>query len=122
MQVAEQQEHKRQAEELEFGQMLADSDDDGEPAQQPNAYKDARSTRRTAKRRRTVDAGLLHELSIPRYMMFGHLEASVEVDEYGVRESEPIAWLAQSMQEQGDTSELLQQASQHILHLQIPAG
>jgi hypothetical protein len=62
-----------------------------------------------AKRRRVVNAGLLHKYSKPQHLMFGYHDAAVEVDEYGVREAEPIGWLAMSMQERNDTTDLLEE-------------
>eukprot|EP00611_Tribonema_gayanum_P021551 TRINITY_DN416_c0_g1_i1.p1 TRINITY_DN416_c0_g1~~TRINITY_DN416_c0_g1_i1.p1 ORF type:complete len:651 (+),score=190.70 TRINITY_DN416_c0_g1_i1:1279-3231(+) len=108
-QAAEDDELRRQAEEMERGQGLADSDDEDDAA----AAKAAEA--HVNKRRRLVNASLFSKFSKPQHLMFGFHDAMVEVDDYGVREAEPIAWLAVSMQERNDTSGLIHEEGQRRL-------
>jgi hypothetical protein len=72
-----------------------------------------------AKRRRVVNASLFHKFSKPQHLMFGYHDAAVEVDEYGVREAEPIGWLAMSMQERNDTTDLLEEVRTYNIYIYI---
>lgn len=97
-QATEAEEQKRQTEEMERGQVLTDSDDEG-----------GGDTVVGAKRRRIANVSLYRRFSKPLYLMFGYHDSAVETDDYGTKEAEPIGWLAMSMQEQNDTTALLEE-------------
>jgi cleavage and polyadenylation specificity factor subunit 2 len=99
-QQAEEEERKRQEEEMKRGQVLADSDDEGAGGKVSSRADDKPLASR--KRRRAINVSLYHKFSKPLNLMFGYTDPVVDTDDYGIREEEPIGWLAVSMQQQND--------------------
>ncbi|CAM9432532.1 unnamed protein product [Chrysoparadoxa australica] len=90
---AEAEQCRRQEMEMEQRQVLADSDDE-EQAAEPGQDKPG------LKKRRIINASLFHRYSKPQHLMFGYSDGASVVDEYGLRESEPIGWLVAGMKQE----------------------
>ncbi|CAM9498044.1 unnamed protein product, partial [Ectocarpus sp. 4 AP-2014] len=88
----EEEEQRRHAAAMEKEQVIADSDEGSD--------KDDDDTDPAPKRRRAIVASLFSKYSKPQHLMFGYYDPQVPTDEYGVKETEPIGWLAAAMQQQ----------------------
>ncbi|CAN0048792.1 unnamed protein product, partial [Ectocarpus sp. 8 AP-2014] len=82
----EEEEQRRHAAAMEKEQVIADSDEGSD--------KDDDETDPAPKRRRAIVASLFSKYSKPQHLMFGYYDPQVPTDEYGVKETEPIGWLA----------------------------
>ncbi len=108
----EAEELLRQEKEMESGQLVADSDDDAEEEEEEergengDLSKSEPSQSSLKKRRCTISTSLYHTFSKPQHLMFGCAEQELMIDDYGVRESEPIGWLSVSMHEQRDGGDI----------------
>ncbi len=102
----EKEELLRQEKEMERGQLVADSDDDTEEEEEERGgdlWKKSELSRSSKKKRLcTISTSLYHTFSKPQHLMFGCAEQELMIDDYGVRESEPIGWLSVSMQDERD--------------------
>ncbi len=99
----EEEELLRQKKEMESGHLVADSDDDAEEEEAGNvdlSKSSQRSQSSLKKRRCTISTSLYHTFSKPQHLMFGCAEQELMIDDYGVREPEPIGWLSVSMHDQ----------------------
>eukprot|EP00903_Cladosiphon_okamuranus_P008763 g8395.t1 len=88
----EEEEQRRHAAAMEKEQVIADSD---EGSDNEDDHADP-----APKRRRAIVASLFSKYSKPQHLMFGYYDPQIPTDEYGVKETEPIGWLAAAMQQQ----------------------
>eukprot|EP00752_Nemacystus_decipiens_P006443 g5803.t1 len=86
----EEEEQRRHAAAMEKEQVIADSD---EGSDKEDDHADP-----APKRRRAISASLFSKYSKPQHVMFGYYDPQIPTDEYGVKETEPIGWLASAMQ------------------------
>ncbi|CAM9267000.1 unnamed protein product, partial [Scytosiphon promiscuus] len=88
----EEEEQRRHAAAMEKEQLIADSDEGSD--------KEDGDADHAPKRRRAIVASLFSKYSKPQHLMFGYYDPQIPTDEYGVKETEPIGWLAAAMQQQ----------------------
>ncbi len=103
----EEEDLLRQEKEMESGRLVADSDDEEQEEDDGTGNEDHSKSQSPLKKRRcTISTSLYHTFSKPQHLMFGCAEQELMLDDYGVRESEPIGWLSASMQDQREGGDI----------------